>query len=300
MNILFLGGGRRVLLAKRFVERGHRIFSYELVENVPISSVATVIKGLPWKDESIVWDIMSEMETYKIDLVIPLMDGGVKVCSLLPKKKTVCSSRETAELCFDKRALEVFIMNHFPDVYPSFSMDPPLIAKPRFGFGSQNLVIMNTKYDLSNFLIKHDHEDYVIQRKIIGKEYSVDSYFDKNGTWVDSVPRERIRIGSGEVITSKTTKDNRLITWTKVIGERLGVVGPSNTQFIIEEITDKVYFIEVNARFGGGFTLSMQAGLDAISLIERDYFGREFDYTSGVWEEGLLMERSYEDHYFSS
>jgi len=85
MNILFLGGGRRVLLAKRFIERGHSIFSYELDKNVPISSVAEVIEGLPWQHDDILWDIMSKIETHEIDLVIPLMDAGVRVCALLPR-----------------------------------------------------------------------------------------------------------------------------------------------------------------------------------------------------------------------
>ncbi len=299
MNILFLGGGRRVLLARRFIERGHNIFSYELDKNVPISSVAKVIKGLPWQHENILWDIMAEMETHKIKLVIPLMDAGVRVCALLPRKRTLCSSVKTAELCFDKLALESFMVKNFPNLYPELDIMPPLIAKPRYGFGSRNLIVMNNKYDVSEFLERDDVEDYVVQKKIIGKEYSVDSYFDKHGNWVDSVPRERIRVGSGEVITSLTVRNEELITWAKTIGERLQIVGPCNIQFIIEDNTRKVFFIEANARFGGGFTLSMKAGLDVISLIERDYFGKEFKYEAGKWQEGLLMERSYEDHYFS-
>ena len=36
-NILFIGGGRRVELANLFINHGHKIWSYETSNKVPIS-----------------------------------------------------------------------------------------------------------------------------------------------------------------------------------------------------------------------------------------------------------------------
>jgi len=76
----------------------------------------------------------------------------------------------------------------------------------------------------------------------------------------------------------------------------LGIVGPSNTQWIIDT-KGSLWLLEVNARFGGGYTLSMEAGLDAISLIERDYFGKDYVYPREI-KNNLLLERSYRDHFY--
>lgn len=54
LNVLFLGGGKRVSLAEYFINKGKdkgfkvNIYSYELTNQVPISSVAEVIVGLKW------------------------------------------------------------------------------------------------------------------------------------------------------------------------------------------------------------------------------------------------------------
>ncbi len=45
MNVMFVGGGRRVSLAKRFIAAGFSIFAYETDKNCPISEVATIIEG---------------------------------------------------------------------------------------------------------------------------------------------------------------------------------------------------------------------------------------------------------------
>lgn len=298
-NVLFLGGGRRVELAKRFKENEWNIFSYEISYKVPISSIAVVISGKSWKDSQIYQDIINVVNKNDIELVIPLQDEAVIIASrlksLLPDSVAVLASPpETALTCFDKSKFEKFMLDNFGEYYPSFNYSFPTILKPRFGFGSRNIHEIDGYY---GFWASVNQGDYILQRKITGIEYSVDSYFDRDGNWVDSIPRERIRTCSGEVITSKTVYDEKLISVTKKVNLSLGVIGPSNTQIIVDRI-GRPYIIEINARFGGGYTLSIEAGLDVINLIERDYFGGKCSYTSGSWKNNLVLERSYRDHYF--
>ena len=295
MIALFLGGGRRVELAKKFIEKGWRIYSYEKNTKVPIESISTVLLGKEWSDPYIGIDIQNKIDQYKIDLSFPLQDEAVVVLAGLKNViPSVVSSYKTALTCFDKLEFENFMLDNFKEYYPEhIPFDFPFIIKPRFGFGSKRIIYVWNSYDIPG-----DYHDAVIQRMILGKEYSVDSYFDRQGKWVDSIPRERLRVGSGEVITSKTIYNSDLIDLTREVGERLGIIGPSNTQIIIEAGSNKPYIIEVNARFGGGYTLSIEAGLDAIRLIEKDYFNLSFEYHRGMWERNFLLERSYRDHYY--
>ena len=63
LTVLLLGGARRVSLAELLIRSGKRIgykvniVSYDLSEEVPISIVGKVIKGLRWNDPGVVDDI---------------------------------------------------------------------------------------------------------------------------------------------------------------------------------------------------------------------------------------------------
>jgi carbamoyl-phosphate synthase large subunit len=311
VNVLFVGGGRRVELAQKFIARGYTVFAYEKFDNVPISDIATIIKGLSWTDQALFPHLYETIIKNDIKLVIPLQDAAVEKCALFndyyalepwqPKPVILVSSYETGNLCHDKQAFATFCEERFGAVYPANNGTFPYYIKPRFGFGSQNCHVLYNESDRDRVAEIYgpafDHK-FVSQRYIQGHEYSVDSYFDKDGKWVESVPRIRLRVGSGEVITSKIAYHVGLRYWTKLVGEALGIRGPNNTQWIIDK-SEHPWLIEVNARFGGGYTFSMEAGLDAISLIERDYFDKDYHYT-GIIRDGLLLERSYKDHYYET
>lgn len=300
MNVLFVGGGRRVALARRFKAKGHRVYAYELGYSVPVIKEASIIKGKRWDDPDIEDHFVKMVEKRGIDLILPLMDRAVVLCAGLdiPNVVNLVSSVGTATICYDKKLFATFMERNFPSLYPSIKLGRfPRIQKPRYGFGSQNIKVIKNVFDFS--LDTMTSEKFIVQNKIEGIEYSVDTYYNKDSKWVDSVPRERIRIGSGEVITSRTVDKPMLALAAKEIGEGLGLIGPANLQFIEQD--DKQFFlIEVNARFGGGWTLSMEAGLDAISLIECEYFNKPYKYEPYRWRRDLLLERSYEDHFFDS
>lgn len=297
-RVLFLGAGRRVELARNFARRGYELFSYELNSKVPIAAEAKIIEGYKWNDNRIRNDILETAVKYDVDLIIPCQDAAVHILSAIRFPNSIhklCSPTLTAHTCYNKRAFAVFMQTMFPNLYPSTDGTYPIIYKPVHGFGSRDLHVAYNSNDA-----REVSDEYVIQKFIDGVEFSIDSYFDRKGKWVDSVPRERIRVGSGEVITTITVCDREMINIARTIGERLHTVGPTNTQVIVERTTDKCYVTEVNARFGGGWTLAMKAGLDAISLIERDYFHEKFDYKSLQWKRGLTLDRSYRDFFYEN
>lgn len=300
LNAMFVGAGRRVSLAERFIENGFNIISYETSKNIPLSKICKIITGLSWKDPNLQEDITSTIIEHDIKLIIPLQDEAVCVLSQIETNfnsadnRTIFlnSSFETSNTCFNKKLFADFISIHFPELYP-FPESFPLICKPVFGFSSNNITTIHN----SNEKISINNNEFIFQKQIFGKEYSVDCYFDKYSKFVDAVTRERIRVAGGEVLSSRTSHKDTLYHYSKLVGEKLKIRGPACFQYIIDN-NDQPFIIELNARFGGGVILSIESGLDMISLIKKDYFDYDFEYTPKSWTNNLLMERYYKETFF--
>ena len=77
INLLFLGGAKRVSMAVRFKEAARRlgyecgIFSYEMSLYEPIACEGTVIEGLRWSDPDILYHLRSVCRDNDISVIIP-------------------------------------------------------------------------------------------------------------------------------------------------------------------------------------------------------------------------------------
>jgi len=265
-NVLFVGGGRRVTLAKYFQERG-RVFSYE-TDQCPIAQQCQVIPGKLWTDLSIYQHLKDTIDSYNIHLTIPLHDEAVRVLAELNRSEV--SPVTTASVCFDKYYFQEWMLAYFPTWYPKHDNTSPVICKPRFGYGSRNIHIEQSVSTKAAQQYKQD--GYIIQKYVSGgQEYTVDAYFNKHGKMVGAFPRTRLRVAGGEVINSCTVQDTELITITKRVGETLKLRGPICMQYIKSQSCPHPMLIEINARFGGGSTLTLHAGFDMIDLLIKEY-----------------------------
>lgn len=276
-KILFLGGGRRVSLAKIFQKNDFIIYSYETDKKSPISSVGKVIEGLPWSQlknpdmegrpnvKDIGLDIIKCVIQNKIDLVLPLDDCAA---ALLPQTHLPAEIYPSCDLSgaltgFDKKYLQT-VFGH-KDYFPIAITGEDYVIKPRFGNSSIG-VAFNKKYDL---MYQSDKEVY--QRHIRGTEYTVDCYFSKKCELLHYVPRIRLRVAGGEVIDSITKYEPSLDAIMSDIAKTTAFRGPICVQFIKEDVSGKWYMLEINSRFGGGSILSIEAGLDIPKYIKTEY-----------------------------
>ncbi len=89
INILFLGGAKRVSIAEKFKESAKQlnnhvnIFSYELSEEVPIAFIGKVIIGLKWEHPDILKNLKKIVLDYRIDIVIPFVDPAILLTAQL-------------------------------------------------------------------------------------------------------------------------------------------------------------------------------------------------------------------------
>jgi carbamoyl-phosphate synthase large subunit len=78
-------------------------------------------------------------------------------------------------------------------------------------------------------------------------------------------------------------------------GKVAGARGCITMQIFVHRQSQTVYGIEINARFGGGYPLSYEAGANFPGwLIQEHFFGVRNEFFDG-WENDLTMLR-YDEH----
>lgn len=306
INILFLGGAKRVSLAELFIQAGKksskevRIFSYELDQFVPIASIGQVIIGLKWDDENILSHLKETIKKHDIHIVLPFVDGATLVAAQLKNVlKNVfipVSSEATCSTMFDKMEANEWFKQH-KIIVPSDNGKYPLIAKPRHGSASKGLIIIHTEGDLKNFKINFNEKDFLIQNYLTADEYTVDTYVSREGKILSAVPRKRIEVTSGESTKSITIRDQEIINLSTHILSLANFQGPITLQFLREKKTNQLYMMEINPRFGGGVTTSIQAGADSTQMLLNEYLHKSVKPVDD-WEENLIMTRAFREFFY--
>lgn len=278
-RVLFVGGGRRIGLAKKFVEHGAALYGYEACGEVPLQAFATIIEGCDFDDPEIADDLRLVIKKHKITHVVPLMDAATMACGDLPE--CIGSSWDAARLCYDKSAFARWMEDRYAAHYPSPGfMRYPKLAKPRFGRSSRGVV------ELHRPSIYEWSSDYVVQDYVDGLEVSVDVFLGPVQAF--AVARTRDRVEGGEVVESTVLGDDaqEIREASVVICRDMGLRGPVNVQWRADKV------IEINARFGGGCVLTIASGLDMVGLC----LGKKVKV--GAVSVGMTMRRFYSEAYW--
>lgn len=292
-------------LLKRSGERlGYdiRIISYELDDKVPIATVAKVVKGLRWRDQGVVDDILRVVIEHEVKIILPFVDGSISVAARckerMPDLFVPVSETETSVLMFDKiLAAKAFAEAEIPIplTYKIIDAEMPVIAKPRFGSASRGIKIF---HDIEDLMHLQDISEYLLQEFIEDKkEYTVDCYVDQKGGILVTVPRERLEVMGGEVTRSVTRRIPQLEQMSKEIISKFSLRGPVTLQFLYDIRRDRYLLMEVNPRLGGGVICSIYAGAPIPDYILSEALGipvRPCD----DWIDNTLMARYQKETIF--
>lgn len=307
MNILFLGGSKRVSMGRKFISAGHhagedvKLFSYELSTDEPIASIATVIPGLRWNDPGVTAHLKEVVAANGIELVVPFVDGAVEVAArLVGECKGLFAPVSRPELCrtmFDKAAAAVtFERAELPvpaTMLPGHA-EFPCIAKPRFGSASNGIVIARTPADLEGI----NPDDYIVQQYIEdAEEYTVDCYVSMIDTTPLVIsPRRRLSVAAGEVTSTITVHDPEMLWLTHAALTQLHLTGAVTIQYLRNRADGKLLLMEVNPRLGGGCVATVHAGGDIPSMIIDEVRGRRPRAVTP--RAGVLVKRYLEEAVF--
>ena len=199
-----------------------------------------------------------------------------------------------ALICADKSKTNHFFKKHSIPTPVTFtdmeSVTYPCVIKPRYGRGGTDVYRINSK---NEFEFYHNKvKNPIIQELIQGEEYSIDILADRNGDALSIVPRLRLGIESGISIKGVTVFDCEIINYCKQIVKKLRLFGPSCIQCI--KNSEGLFFFDINARFGGGSILSINADPTIIPNLIKLIKNEEPQPSTG-FTEGLMMLRYYSE-----
>jgi carbamoyl-phosphate synthase large subunit len=180
----------------------------------------------------------------------------------------VVSKRKVLEICRDKLLSYNFLSKKYPFVFTTQFPEKigtfPLIAKPRFGKGSNNVILVENKLELD--YVTNKFENMVFQEYLPGTEFTVDVLSDLNEKPIMAIPRIRIDTKAGISVKGKIVRNSTIENLCKNTVETLGIKGPSCIQ-LKESKNGELKIIEINPRFGGGTIFTTLAGANFPAMI---------------------------------
>lgn len=308
IKILFMAASTRVSLLERFnvaaENLGVKLEMYTFEEGSPwhtvgLAGLAELVGAPAFSDERFGEFLIKFVSEKKIDIVIPIIDKAtVALAKITPELRAsgimpVISDLEECEIMIDKVRSDEFFRKIGLNV-PSQNIFP-LIAKPRFGSSSKGIVNIYSSEELELWKKRNNYDDFIVQSFINGQEYTVDAYVDARGKILGIVSRARIAVSGGEVMVARTEHNERVEKMTKTLLENGHWYGPITVQ-IIDDGKD-AWMIECNPRFGGGVTLSIEAGLSIPEWILQEYLGLPLPNKQIEWRDGFCMTRARRDYF---
>ncbi|OQA00148.1 MAG: carbamoyl phosphate synthase-like protein [Planctomycetes bacterium ADurb.Bin401] len=310
-NILFTCIGRRVSLLNSFREAAKNL---KLDCRIFGTEKAVLSSALQLCDKKFIVNSVDHLHYIKqllaivkqnnVRLMVPTVDLDLQILAKNKERfsKIGCtvlvSEPDVVSICQDKRKTYEFLKeNNFQTpltmdaqiALSKKSLKYPLFLKPWDGYASRGNAVVKNKRELSFYSKKIPH--CIVQEFIPGKEFTCDVYVDFDLQVRCVVPRNRIETRAGEVSKSKIIKNAEIMGQTALLVAKLGA-GPGviTVQLILTK-DNKIKFIEINPRFGGGAPLSIKGGADFPKWILAQFTGRKRALKYNGFENNLVMLR---------
>ena len=147
----------------------------------------------------------------------------------------------------------------------------PLIRKPRFGSASIGVATIRHERDL--LPPQHDTTEYIYQELIAGEEVNVEICGDLAGCPMAVSVWRKLLSRNGETELAVTTRRQDLIDYALDLARRALIIGPCDVDIIDRD--GRLFLIEFNMRFGGGYPVSHLAGAAFPELLVRAQKGEQ-------------------------
>ncbi|WP_232623020.1 ATP-grasp domain-containing protein [Pareuzebyella sediminis] len=299
MTVLFTCAGRRNYLINYFKEViGHSGKVIAIDSHYAASTFADAdiaIQVPPLRAEGYISVVKKIIEQHKVDLVIPLNDLELYIISKHREElnalgaRVIISNAEVVDRCGDKWLTYKFLSSQgisTPKTYLKLDallkalaaneVAYPIILKPRWGSGSigieeatnekelyllyELLKLKINKSILKDLAHTPNEEFIILQEKISGEEYGVDVINDFEGNYFGAFARKKIAMRSGETEKAISVIDERIDKVSQRVSKAMGHVGIMDCDYFI--MGEKIYVLEMNPRFGGGYPFTHEAGLN--------------------------------------
>lgn len=277
-------------LQRAIKDAGHKSIGSDIKELTSATCLSDDFILFPTVEDPNLWVIVEKLlQKNNIDVVIPTFDemmlGWAERLEYFIKKGTsiIISEKETIEVFQDKWKTYLFFKeNEIPTPRTSLNQDHPLI-KPRYGRGSSGILRTEEPVDMKGM---------VSQEIVTGEEFTIDVYFDYEGSPTYIVPRKRLSVIGGKSVNGITAKHDLIACYIHKMAKSISFKGPINFQCFVSG--DKLWFIEVNPRLGGGTALSFAATENWVSLMVENIINHHTIIPKDI-KYGLRMVRYYSE-----
>ncbi|MBF7053181.1 ATP-grasp domain-containing protein [Halomonas sp. KAO] len=310
MNILFTCAGRRNYLIAYF---RHALGGVGQLVAADCSDQATALREadeaviLPRVDApDYIDELLALCAEKQIALLVPLNDHELPLLAREQARfsaigtRVLVSSLEVVELAADKLATARFAEQVgllAPKTYHSLEaalvaldcneIQFPLIIKPRWGSASlgvewvedRETLVLAWRWSQHRFPalgLRQDAVDgsgLIIQSALPGQEYGLDVVNDLSGRYRATFVKRKLSMRAGETERATTESHPVLEAVGERLGQALGHIGNLDCDLFYDG--QRVYLLELNPRFGGGYPFSAEAGADVPAALIAWAQGRE-------------------------
>ncbi|SNY99616.1 ATP-grasp domain-containing protein [Flagellimonas pacifica] len=302
-NILFTCAGRRNYLINYFKEAlngNGKIVAVDMQLSAPALVDADIAREVPSiYDSNYIQALNEVIKEEEINAIISLNDLELPILSKYKEEiesqgaKVVISNPDVIATAFDKWKTFTFFKNIGVDTPKTYltiedaltaiknsELQYPLIVKPRWGSASISIDVAENEeelklvYDLQHLKVKRSilrtassedmDKSVLIQEKINGEEYGIDILNDFEGQHYGSFVRKKLAMRSGETDKAVSIINDKFSDVAKTIAENTKHIGNMDCDFFVRD--GKVYYLEMNPRFGGGYPFSHEAGINTPAI----------------------------------
>lgn len=305
INILLTSVGRRVGLVQAFREAlgdSGLVIAADRDPTAPGLYVADTGVICPSVSEShYVPFLLEVVRERSIRAIVPLIDPELPILAHASDRfralgcVVLTPDVEAVRISSDKYETALFFQEvgvptartTLPANYSPDSIPLPVIVKPRSGSSGFAVHVCNSLAEVQAACERVP--DPIVQERLCGEEITVDVLGDLSGRVVHAVQRKRLKVRAGEVERGVTIRDPDVESIAIKVARALRPKGCINLQCFLTE--KGPIFTEVNARFGGGYPLSLAAGADFPKLIVRALQGHPILPMFGQYDVGVVMMR---------
>ena len=225
-------------------------------------------------EEAFIDKLFDITKRHNVDLLMPSSGFDIYLYSKYKAELeklgafAVVSDPDNLEICRDKLKTYNFLRTDFDLPFTTSDSKEfdrfPLIAKPRFGKGSRNVIKVQDAEELR--YVTEKFKDMIFQEFLPGEEYTIDVLSDLDKNAILAVPRVRLQTKDGISTKGRIIRHPALQHECMKIAEAVGIRGPCCIQ-MKESKEGKLKLVEINPRMGGGTIFSTLAGANLPAMI---------------------------------
>lgn len=303
MNVMLTGTGKRYDIVSAFAQHCG-VVACDPNPLAPAQYAATVRTPVPLiRDPAYVPTLRALADEHDVGAIVPLTDLDIEVLAraraegVLPE--ALVPDPEIAAATYDKYEAHLLLrrlgLPSPPTVLPGEPVEHyPVMVKLRKGSGAEDIHLARDERE-ARFFCEYVDGDVMVQRRMNGPEFSIDTLSDRDGRCINAIPRSMLESRGGESIKGTVLDDPELVELGRRVVEALGTRGPCTVQ-VFRDPDVGLGITDVNTRFGGAFPAPMLAALPRRSypeLIAAMARGERVEPHVGEYRAGMTFTRYF-------